>query len=120
HIKLYNADDVSTNAQTIGEAFKSSFAYAFDGVYDEKRMIQYSASATYEIFKGDETNAGDYNVVLRNAKVPPGKPFYAGINFGVNTQENTVRAVAATIDPATGTVKIRTPQKVALSIIHET
>jgi len=118
-IKISTCSDAAADAKAIGEAFVKSFSAAFDGVYDEKRKIRYSATAEYEITSQDLTT-GDYGAELYSATRTPGKPFISGFDSNLpNTQESVVTAASSTLDSKTGELTTRNPEMIAGTILHE-
>jgi RHS repeat-associated protein len=119
-IKILNCSQYTGSMFVLGDEFAKAFKEAFDGVYDEKRKIKYSASAEYEI-TGSDLTSDDYGVELNDAKrAKVGGTFISGMNVQApNTQKNVVGAAGAIETEGSSEVVQRKPSVIAKTMLHE-
>ena len=118
-IKLLNCSQYAGDVSKIGDEFTKQFAAAFEGVYDARRKISYSASAEYEVVNEDLTDS-DFGVELYDAVRAKGaKAFIGGLTIDVNTLQNMVSAAGTVANEGEEGFTQRKASNIASTMTHE-
>ena len=115
NIKLLNHS--AADVKQVGDEFKKAMMNSLSGVYDERRKIQYSGTGSYQVVDNDDDIHSNL-VELKAGRRLAGRPYIAGVNFGPNSQANSVGIVAETTDE-TGCREFRDPARIGNNIVHE-